>query len=466
MKLQKFIITALLSVSIIGTGIPANVSASSYAVTKHTYTLKINKKKQKKKAVGASYNGKNIKTKAPGYKTENTPMLSAYYVFKKGMGVSYSYSKKNWKITLKRGSNKIVMTRGNKYAYVNGKKTKMPTPARSVYSYEQKSNFIYVPGSFCAKYLRLSYSWNDSSYTETFKSNSTASTTSKTSYVQLAKPSGLSNRNVSSTDDYHNYRLILNIKGNYKSFYEKSSNHKVVNDSSFKSYSVKYSGGYTKIYIKPRSKTIKGFRVTQTDSYIRVYYASPKSMYKQIIVLDAGHGGSDSGAVAYGYKEKNMTLKIVQAAKKYFDKDSNNKVYYTRLSDTYPSLSDRSALANNVGADRFYSVHINSAGKSAHGTETLYNSKGYKSTSGLTSYKWSATIHPYIRSATGFTNRGLVDRTGLYVLRHSKTASTLTEIGFVSNKSESKKMNANLNKYGKAVYNSTKASLNKNPTKR
>lgn len=124
MKLQKFIITTLLSVSIIGTGIPANVSASSYAVTKHTYTLKINKKKQKKKAVGASYNGKTIKTKAPGYKTENTPMLSAYYVFKKGMGVSYSYSKKNWKITLKRGSNKIVMTRGNKYAYVNGKKNK------------------------------------------------------------------------------------------------------------------------------------------------------------------------------------------------------------------------------------------------------------------------------------------------------------------------------------------------------
>ncbi len=80
-------------------------------------------------------------------------MLSAYYVFKKGMGVSYSYSKKNWKITLKRGSNKIVMTRGNKYAYVNGKKTKMPTPARSVYSYEQKSNFIYVPGSFVQNIL-------------------------------------------------------------------------------------------------------------------------------------------------------------------------------------------------------------------------------------------------------------------------------------------------------------------------
>lgn len=476
MKLQKFIMTAMLSVSIIGTTMPANVSASSYAIAKHTYALKINNKKQYKKAIGATYNNKAIKTKAPAYSTSNASMYSAYYIFKKGMGVSYSYSSKTKKITLKRGSKKIVMKRGNKYAYVNGKKTKMPTPARLVYSYKQKNNYIYVPGYFCAKHLGLSYSWKKSDrigafygkkITNTSNTSQNTSTTTQTGrYVQLAKPSGLSNSKITSTDDYHHYRLIINIKGNYKSFYKKSSNHKVVGDSSFKSYSVKYTGGYTKIYIQPRSKTIKGYRVTQTDSYIRVYYASPKSMYKQIVVLDAGHGGSDSGAVSYGYKEKNMTLSIIRAAKKYFDKDPNIKVYYTRLSDTYPSLSDRSTLANKVGADRFYSVHINSAGASAHGTETLYNSKGYKSTSGLTSYKWSSTIHPYIRSATGFTNRGLVNRPGLSVLRHTKTASTLTEIGFVSNKKEAKKMNANFSKYGKAVYNSTKASLNKNPTKR
>ena len=95
---------------------------------------------------------------------------------------------------------------------------------------------------------------------------------------------------------------------------------------SFYSYSVAYSNGYTKIYIQsPRKATIKGFEVTQTDSYIKVRYDSPKAMYKQIVVLDAGHGGSDSGAVANGYKEKNMTLKIVQAAKSYFDNDPDIK---------------------------------------------------------------------------------------------------------------------------------------------
>ena len=152
--------------------------------------------------------------------------------------------------------------------------------------------------------------------------------------------------------------MIVNIKGNYSSYYSDASHRSVIGDSSFYSYSVAYSNGYTKIYIKPRKATIKGFEVTQTDSYIKVRYDSPKAMYKQIVVLDAGHGGSDSGAVANGYKEKNMTLKIVQAAKSYFDDDPDIKVYYTRLSDTYPSLTERSDLANEVGADRFYSVHI------------------------------------------------------------------------------------------------------------
>ena len=122
MRLQKLFITTLLSVSVIGTAIPANVSAASYATTKRTYTLKVAGKKQKKKARGAIYNGKTIKTKAPGFLRGDTTMYSASYVFQKGLGVSYSYSSKTWKITLKKGSKTITMKRGSKYAYVNGKR--------------------------------------------------------------------------------------------------------------------------------------------------------------------------------------------------------------------------------------------------------------------------------------------------------------------------------------------------------
>ena len=143
MRLQKLFITTLLSVSVIGMAIPANVSAASYATTKRTYTLKVAGKKQKKKARGAIYNGKTIKTKAPGFLRGDTTMYSASYVFQKGLGVSYSYSSKTWKITLKKGSTTITMKRGSKYAYVNGKKKKLPTPARRVYSYKQKKNYRY-----------------------------------------------------------------------------------------------------------------------------------------------------------------------------------------------------------------------------------------------------------------------------------------------------------------------------------
>lgn len=139
---------------------------------------------------------------------------------------------------------------------------------------------------------------------------------------------------------------------------------------------------------------------------------------------------------------------------KYFDENKNYAVYYTRTTDTYPSLTARSQLANDVGADYFLSCHINSAGATAKGSETLYNSQGYKATNGVTSYKWAANVHNFTKAATGFTNRGLVNRTGLAVLRHTRTASTLTEFGFITNKAEATSMKANTGKYGKAMYNS------------
>lgn len=478
--------------------IPAsNVKAASVPKAGRYYTLKIAGKKQKKKCRNVKVNGKTVKTYAPGFERANTSMYSAYWLFKKqkSLGVSYSYSSKTKKVTLKRGSKSVVMTLDSMYAYVNGKKTKMPTPARKVYSYAKKKNYIYVPGSFCTKKLGHSYKWSSSqksglittkslSTSNSGSSNSGSSSSSSSSSastvtpgtritasasnynVRIKKPSGLSSSAISTSDDYGNRRLIVKVKGNYKTHFSSSSNRYIKTDKYFRTYTVTYSGGYTNIYIRPRKDVIKAYAVSQTSDYIYIKYDSPKNIYSRIVVLDAGHGGSDSGATGNGLREKDLTLKIVQSAKSYFDKNSGYKVYYTRLSDWYPSLSYRSDLANNVGADRFISVHINSASASAHGTETLYNSKGYKSSSGLTSYKWSDKVHDYVRPATGFTNRGLKNRTGLAVLRNTKTASSLTEIGFISNKTEAKKMKSNTGTYGKAVYNSIVNSFSTYPSKR
>ena len=172
------------------------------------------------------------------------------------------------------------------------------------------------------------------------------------------------------------------------------------------------------------------------------------------IVIDAGHGGSDSGATGNGMAEKNLTLAIVLAAKRSFDKDSRFQVSYTRTSDTYPSLSQRAKLANNKNADMFLCVHINSASASAHGTETLWSKSRNSATQkkGLTSKTLAKAMQSAAVATTGFTNRGLVDRPNLYVLKHTNMPACLIEYGFISNKKESARMKANTSAYGKALY--------------
>ena len=174
------------------------------------------------------------------------------------------------------------------------------------------------------------------------------------------------------------------------------------------------------------------------------------------LVLDAGHGGSDSGARGNGLIEKNLTLRIVLAARSYFKKDPRFKVYYTRVRDTYPSLSARSNLANKKNVDFFISVHINSYVKTSTGTETLYNAKRVSVTKkrNLTSRILANYMHRGALASTGFLNRGLKSRPGLHVLRKTNMPACLLEYGFISNPKEAKVINISTSRYGKALYDS------------
>ncbi len=100
-------------------------------------------------------------------------------------------------------------------------------------------------------------------------------------------------------------------------------------------------------------------------------YASSKT-----IVIDAGHGGKDSGAVGYKrYREKKAVLKIATLLKNMLKKQGY-KVYLTRENDTFIKLSDRTHFANEKNADLFISIHANAAPKkqklSLRGIETFF----------------------------------------------------------------------------------------------
>ncbi|HCA07218.1 MULTISPECIES: N-acetylmuramoyl-L-alanine amidase [Chryseobacterium] len=100
------------------------------------------------------------------------------------------------------------------------------------------------------------------------------------------------------------------------------------------------------------------------------------SQKKFTIVLDAGHGGSDHGANrSYAdigrVAEKDVTLAVTLKVGAMLEKNRDFKVIYTRKFDEYPSLSDRTNLANRSKADLFVSIHCNSSQRpTAYGTET------------------------------------------------------------------------------------------------
>lgn len=92
------------------------------------------------------------------------------------------------------------------------------------------------------------------------------------------------------------------------------------------------------------------------------------------VVLDPGHGGQAMGALgAYGVYEKNVTLAIAKRVGRLLEAVPGFTVFYTRNDDVYVDLKDRSAMANDLEADLFVSIHCNaSEATEAHGIETFY----------------------------------------------------------------------------------------------
>jgi len=105
-----------------------------------------------------------------------------------------------------------------------------------------------------------------------------------------------------------------------------------------------------------------------TDSFIR------KKAPVSVVVIDPGHGGSDTGAVGPGgAKEKDITLRVAKRLAARLREMLHCRVLLTRTDDRFVPLEQRSAMANRVGADVFISIHVNSApSRSASGLETFF----------------------------------------------------------------------------------------------
>jgi len=92
-------------------------------------------------------------------------------------------------------------------------------------------------------------------------------------------------------------------------------------------------------------------------------YGSPAAKGRPIVVIDAGHGGRDPGAISVSgqVREKELTLVLAQALRDELVKRGRVRVAMTRDNDSYLTLEDRAAVARRLSAAMFVSVHIDSA---------------------------------------------------------------------------------------------------------
>ncbi|WP_061316650.1 N-acetylmuramoyl-L-alanine amidase [Clostridium botulinum] len=217
------------------------------------------------------------------------------------------------------------------------------------------------------------------------------------------------------------------------------------------------------------------------DNYKYVEYSVQGSLIKTI-VLDAGHGGRDSGAVSSratgNIHEADIVQKITIKLGNLLKAKGYNVIYTRDKVDNYnyPSitqnLEDRINVANNIKADLFVSIHADSAdSSSAHGYGAHYSSYRprldnsgvymeddvyYDRTpcdAALKSKVLSQLIVNEMASL-GTTNRGIYDH-NLYVTRNALMPSVLVECGFVSNDAEVRWLNtdSNQNKIAQKLYN-------------
>ena len=230
------------------------------------------------------------------------------------------------------------------------------------------------------------------------------------------------------------------------------------------------------------------------------------------LVIDAGHGGHDAGAIGAFSKEKNINLNVALAFGRYVEQNCPDvNVIYTRKTDVFVTLNGRAEIANKAKADLFISIHTNSLpnGRISRGMETytlgmhraadnlevakrenqvILQEKGYKETyqgfnpNSAESYiifefmqdnnmQKSVELAKYVQnnacSMAGRLNKG-VKQAGFLVLRATSMPSCLIELGFISTPDEERFLNSadGIDRLARGIYNAFAQYKNNNSNSR
>lgn len=163
------------------------------------------------------------------------------------------------------------------------------------------------------------------------------------------------------------------------------------------------------------------------------------------VAIDAGHGGSNPGAVYEGRQEKDDVLRLALEVGRIL-RNNGVDVVFTRTTDITQSPIEKARIANEEGVDFFVSLHRNSSPtpNQYSGVETLvYDDSGIKT-------EMAENINVRLESA-GFRNLGVKERPGLVVLRRTQMPAVLVEAGFINSDEDNRIFDENFEQIAQAI---------------
>lgn len=163
------------------------------------------------------------------------------------------------------------------------------------------------------------------------------------------------------------------------------------------------------------------------------------------VMLDAGHGGVNPGAVYEGRQEKDDALALVLAIGPILE-NNGIQTLYTRTTDVYQTPLEKAQLANEAAVDFFISIHRNSFPEDnvVSGVESLvYDLSGVK-------YEMAQNINGQLETV-GFVDLGVKARPNLIVLRRTRMPAVLVEVGFINSDTDNQLFDANFEEIARAI---------------
>lgn len=236
-----------------------------------------------------------------------------------------------------------------------------------------------------------------------------------------------------------------------------------INDNLFESVQIINDNvtNLTKIIFSAKDRFVYEIISRPDSCNTAITVLKPAAPGERLIVIDPGHGGSETGAVYGDIYEKNLNLDISLKLNALL-KAKNIKTYMIREDDSFVGLYERGYIANDLNASLFMSVHINAMDDPGYsGTMTLYYPQNTKSGS-FSGKRLATIIQGELLKKLNTVNRNIIERPNLIVLKASTMPAAIAEIAFLTNKAD----RANLlsgtfrQKAAQALYDAAIQSLN------